>query len=269
MSWVSEYFTIGNKKSSDIGVDGFYIIRTDSGEINRTIIGEKNIIEEKVPYVDKPYFIRTEKSPIEFDLKFSLLDKNFNSDVLQEICDLFAKDRYVPFSSMDFPFIEFYVIATQINLVQFGDYRGWIQVHLRTSSPYGFTQKKDKIIDCTDATPLSPKVFEIYNKSNVQNAYGRYEYFPHLFIYLKNNSTDIQIRNLSNGNYLFGFENLTANESLEVDNELKQITSSTGIPRLGNMLNNHQWLYLGYGKNIFKCYNSCILQFQYQLPVYI
>lgn len=269
MSWVSEYFTINGTKSSDIGVDGFFIIRTDSSEISRTIMGEKSLIEEKISYVDKPYFIRTEKTPIEFDLKFSLLDKEFNSEVLQEICTLFSKDRYVSFSSVDFPFIEFYVIATQMTLVQYGNYQGWIQIHLRTSAPYGFTQKEITTIDCTSATPLSPVTFEIYNKSNVQNAYGKYAYYPYLLIDLKNNNTDIQIRNLSNENYLFGFENLAENESIEIDNELKQITSSTGLPRLGKMLNNHQWLYLGYKKNIFKCYNSCLLQFQCQYPVYI
>jgi hypothetical protein len=269
MSFTSEYFKISGISSSDIGVNGCLLIRTDSSEINRQFMGNKNIVEENIPYKDLSCFYRTSKSPIEFDLKFSLLDKEFTQDRLFEMGLIFAQDKYIPFSSMDYPSINFYVIATSMSLITYGSFQGYIQVHLRTSAPYGFLNEEIKTIDCTNATSLSPITFEIECKSNVQNAYGKYEYYPYLLIDLKNNSNGIQLRNISNGNYLFGFENLQVNESIEVDNQLKHITSNTGLSRLGNMLNNHQWLYLGYGKNIFQCYNSCKLQFQCQYPIYL
>lgn len=268
MSWTSEFFTINGIKSSDIGVGSAMLIRTEA-EINRQFIGNKNIIEEQIPFRDIPYFYRTEKSPIEFDLKFCLLDKEFTPDILFEMGMIFAKDRYINFSSCDFLGVEFFVITTSISLITYGSYTGWLQIHLRTSAPYGFALENIQTFDCTEATSLSPIIFEIFNKSNVQNAYGKYEYCPYLLIDMKGTDTSIELKNLSNSGYIFGFDGLTISESLEIDNEMKQIISNTNQPRLSKMKNNHAWFYLLYGRNLISCNASAIIQMKCRFPVYI
>lgn len=266
MSFTSEYFIIDGIKSSDIGVDGCLLIRTDS-EISRQIIGQKSVVKDIIRYRNIPYFYTTEKNVIEFDLKFSLLDNEFNDDILFELGKIFAKDRYVEFISMDYPGIVFYVIATSIELITYGLYKGWIQVKLENCANFAFSPLEISTFDFTDLTSM--QTFEIYAKFNVQHPKYGYYYFPKLLIDMKGSATSITLLNLSDGNRQFGFTGLSVLESLEIDNELKQITSSTGNNRLDNMINNHAFFRLVYGKNIITVDNPCILQFQCQYPVYI
>jgi phage-related protein len=268
MAWTSDLFIINNIKSSDIGIDGCSLVRTDS-EINRQFIGNKSIIEEKLPYRDTPFFFRTEKSPIEFNLKFSILENTYTSDVLFEIGKIFAKDQYVSFQSCDYLGVQFFVICTSINLVTFGSFKGWFEVNLRTSAPFGFSIPEISTFDCTDATTLSPIIIELYNKTNVSNPYGNYYYYPEIWIDMKGLVTAITITNLSLSAETFGFTGLSALESLYINGDLKQIQSSTGLYRLSNMINNHNFLKLDYGLNRLSVNSSSILQFKISVPIYI
>ena len=168
---------------------------------------------------------------------------------------------------MDYPGIVFYVIATSIELITYGLYKGWIQVKLENCANFAFSPLEISTFDFTDLTSM--QTFEIYAKFNVQHPKYGYYYFPKLLIDMKGSATSITLLNLSDGNRQFGFTGLSVLESLEIDNELKQITSSTGNNRLDNMINNHAFFRLVYGKNIITVDNPCILQFQCQYPVYI
>jgi hypothetical protein len=210
-----------------------------------------------------------EKSPIEFDLKFCLGDREITPDLLFEMGQIFAKDHYVSFQSCDYLGVEFFVIATSINLITFGNYAGWLEIKLRTSAPYAFSKELVPTIDCTKATSSSPITFKIDCKSNVQNAYGKYEYYPYLLIDMKNSNTSITLTNISYGGRKFGFTGLTANESIEVDNENKRIVSSTNQPRLNKLIENHNWFCLTYGVNYISCNASAVIQVKLRYPVYI
>lgn len=266
MGFTSEYFIIDGIKSSDIGVDGCLLIRTDS-EISRQIIGQKSVVKDIIRYRNIPYFYTVEKGVIEFDLKFSLQDNEFDDIRLFELGKIFAKDKYVEFQSMDYPGIVFYVIATSIELITYGLYKGWIQVKLENCANFAFSPLKISTFDFSDLT--STQTFEIDAKFNVQHPKYGYYYFPKLLIDMKGNATSITLLNLSDGNRQFGFTGLSVLESLEIDNELKQITSSTGNNRFDNMINNHAFFRLVYGKNIITVNTPCVLQFQCQYPVYI
>lgn len=308
ISFTSEYFIIDGKNSSDIGVDGCYLIRTDS-EISYPFMGSKNIVSDKVRYKDIPYFYTVEKQPIEFDLKISLLDKEFNNDVLFDLGNIFAQDKFVEFRSADFWGKVFYVICTEIELITFGSFKGWLNIHIINCAPFCFSEKFVHTIDLTNET--LPYTFEIDAKFNVQNVkYGNY-YFPELEFELVNssiavfddtetiddtyllddthtfdtnydfsvffsylfdlepipNSTSFTLTNMSDGGRAFVFTGLQELENISVNNELKQITSNTGLYRLNNF--NKLWFRLVRGRNLLQIYERCILQIKCQYPLYL
>ncbi|HBY19930.1 MAG TPA: hypothetical protein DEG71_02810 [Clostridiales bacterium] len=266
MSFTSEYFTINGIKSIDIGVNGCYLVRVGNSEINRQIIGGKSLNEEQIPYNDLPYLYRISKQPIEFDLQFSILDKEYSSDTLMELGKIFGGDKYIPFTSCDYPQVQFFVICTSIELITFGLHKGYFSCKLRTSAPYAFALTEISTFDFSDIS--SPTTFTLVNKSNVSDSLGNYYYIPEkILIDLKDTSTEILISNNSDNGREFKFTSLSLLESLTIDNKMGRITSSTGLSRLSNF--NKNFLRLIYGTNNLVCFNKCILQFQSMFPVYI
>ncbi len=267
MSFTSEYFIINNVNSSDIGIGSAKLIRTNA-EINRPIFS-KNIINEKSSFRDVPTFYRTDKQVIEFDLLISLIEDEFTPERIQEFGKIFGGDKHIPFESCDYLGSMFYVIATSMNLITYGSYLGWLQIHIITSAPYSFTKPIIQTFDCTTATPTVPLTITVDNKSNVMHPkYNEYYYEPELEFDLLGSNTAFKIVNVSNGGEIFEFTNLTALESIYVNNDLKQIVSSTGNYRLSK-LTNKKFFRLAYGVNILKVYGSSMLQIRSQFPLYV
>jgi phage-related protein len=265
LSFTSEFFQINGIKSTDIGVDGCFLIRTES-EISYPLMGEKTIINEKKRNRDIPYHYGVEKNPIEFDLKFSLLDKDFDENRLYEIGKIFAKDEFLEFRSCDFVSKIFYVICTSLRLVTFGTYKGWVEAHMVNIAPYAFSEKI--IIDKDFSDITTPTVFEIENSSNVTNSDGTDYYYPELYIEMSGN-TSITLKNLTDSGRETTFTNINPAETIYIDNQNEIIKSSLGEStyRLSNF--NKNWFRLIYGKNQISCNNPCILKFICQYPIYI
>lgn len=266
MSFTSEYFTIDGIKSTDIGINGCYLIRVGSNEISRQIIGNKNLKEEQIPYRDLPYLYNVSKSPIEFDLQFSILEDEYTSERLIEIGKIFARDKYIPFTSVDYPEVQFFVICTSLELITYGLYKGWFKTHLRTSAGFAFSLLQISTYDFSTIT--SPTSFSIINMSNVSDARGNYYYMPEkILIDLKGTSTGITLTNSSDGGRQFIFTGLQTLESLEIDNKMGRITSGTGLSRLSNF--NKNFFRLINGLNIITCSTAAVIQFQCMFPIYI
>jgi phage-related protein len=266
LSFTSEYFQIDGIKSTDIGVNGCYLVRVGNTEINRQIIGNKSLNEEKIPHNDLSYLYNISKEPIEFDLQFSLLEDEYTPDRLIELGKIFAGDKYVPFISVDYPQVQFFVICTSMNLITFGLKRGYFECRLRTSAPFAFAFTEVSTFDFSTIT--SPTTFILTNKSNVSDAKGNYYYMPEtIYIDLKSTSTGVTITNLSDNARQFIFTGLSTSECLVIDNKMGRITSSTTLARLSCF--NKNWLRLVYGVNQLTCSSKCVLQFHCQYPVYV
>jgi hypothetical protein len=266
MSFTSELFVVDGTKASDIGSDGAVLIRTNA-EINRPIMGQKNIIKDIIRYKNTPYFYTVEKDVLTFELKISLLDKEIDDERLQELAILFGKDRYVSFSSMDYPQYQFYIICTSAELITYGSYKGWVSLKLENFS--GFAVSTLNVITKDFSNLTTTQTFEIDAKFNVMHPkYKEYYYFPKILIDMKGSATSITFSNISDGGRTFGFTGLTTGESLEIENEIKQIESSTGNYRINNLVN-HQWFRLVRGKNLISVNAPCIIQIICQYYVYI
>jgi hypothetical protein len=264
MTWTNKEFIIDNIKSRDIDVKDFVLIRNDA-QIERQIMGNKEIKSESIPYNDLPTFFRTNKSVIEFDILISFIDADFTSDRLQYLGYIFGKDKYVPFQSIDYLDVQYYVMAKSISLVTFGDYKGWVHIHLETNAPYSWSIPQINNYDLSHID--APKIVQIYNKSNVTNAYGENYYYPEVYIDLKGSSTGLIIKNISDSGRETVLTGLNLNESIIINRyNLRQVESSSGIPRLSNF--NKNFLRLIYGKNLLQINNKCQIQIKSQFPIY-
>ena len=56
LAFTNSEFIIDGINSSDIGVDGAYLVRTDS-QITTPLMGEKSILEDSANNQDIPYFL--------------------------------------------------------------------------------------------------------------------------------------------------------------------------------------------------------------------
>jgi hypothetical protein len=266
MSFTSDKFIINGVNSSDIGVDGCYLIRRES-EINRQIMGQRSVVKDTIRYKSLPYFYTTEQNVIEFDLKFSLLEGEFTEDKLYEISSLFSKNNYVEFRSIDYPGVVFFVIATSIELITFGSFQGYLQIHLENCAGHAFSEMMVSTFYFSSLT--TPQIFEIDAKFNVPHPKHGFYYYPELLIDMKGSATAITIIANSDAGRNFGFTNLTPLENLVIDNELKQIISSTDNYRLSNMINSHAWFRLIQNHNIFTVNAPSIIQIKARYPLYI
>jgi len=266
MAFTGMDFIINGVKSSDIGINGCYLVRTNA-EISYPLMGNKTIVEEKVDKRNAPYFYGVETEPLEFDLKFCLLEDRMTPDTLYDLAMVFAKDKYVSFESCDFIGRIFYVICLELNVITYGTYQGWIEAHLRTSSSNAFSNIEIATFDLSDLT--APTEIVITNKSNVMNLkYGEYIYEPQITVDLLDNNTSFTFTNLSNGGEVFGFTGLTANESLTAYNKDRRIVSSTGNPRISKLINKN-WFKLVYGDNRIVIDKKMIVQIRSQFPLYM
>lgn len=259
-------FIIDGIPSSEINVDDCVLIR-DNPQINRQIMGNKSIVENKLHYSDIPTFIRTEKQPMEFTLMVSFLDTELNKNKLIELNKIFSKDIYVPFESSDYPNVVFYVIATSIELVTFSNFKGWYQINLRCNAPHAWLKEELLSFDLSEIT--EPTIIEIENKTNVMHPkWSNYIYEPELWIYMQGNETEIKLENLSDNGRIFEFIDLNIGEELYIHNRKKQIESNVAINRLANLFNKN-WFRLVDGVNEIKVYNKCMLQIRTQFPIYV
>jgi len=260
-------FIIDNIKSSDLGINGVSIIRLDNEmEISTPWIGGKDIIEEKIVRRDMPYFYGTSKQPLEFSLKFSILDDEYTLEVLFQLGKIFGSGKYVSFQSTDFIGKIFYVIATSpINLITYGYYKGWYEVTLRNCAPYAFSLPEISTFNLSHIT--SPTIIEIYSKSNVPDYRGEYYYYPEIHVDLVNDGTDIIITNLSDGGRQTQLIGCNPNDSVYMNGQLKQIHAEN-TPSIFSKFNKN-WFRLIYGLNRIQITHSCKIQFKCQYPLYV
>jgi hypothetical protein len=266
MAWTNTTFIIHNINSEDLHINGVHIVRTD-GQVNTPWISGKSIVEDRVPYKDTPYHYGVQKQPLEFTVLFNILDDEYTEDTLYQLGLVFGQDKYIPFQTTDFLGKIFYVMPTSpISLTTFSNFKGWYEVSFRNKYPYALTLPRISTFDLSTIT--EDTTITLTNESNVMHPKLNDYYFePELWIDLKGSSTSISLINQSDGGREFSFTGLTALELLYVNNQQKQIISSTGLYRLNKF--NKNWFRIYRGENNIVVDNPCILQFKSQFPVYI
>lgn len=241
---------------------GLQIITLDTGFRNIPMVSGKNIIEDEVPRVNSPYFYRAKFQPLTFSLSFTTLDGVLDTEQLYDICSWLFPTSYKPFISSESPSKMLYCMGiNQSDFMTNGiNSQGYFTIEFRCRDPYYLTLPQINNFDLSANTTYTN--IQVTNYSNVTDYY-----YPEIEFELLDNATGIEIYNLNDGNRKFAFTSLTLLESVYVNNDKKQIISSTGNYRYDKLVDK-KWLKLVRGVNNLKVVGKCNLQFRCQFPIF-
>lgn len=267
MSFTNLGFTFDGRQSEEFPI---YIVKIDSGMFSTEIGGEKSMQYSKVPYRDNIYYYRTDLSNMTFSITISPLEELWTEELKFELFRWLGSRQPKEFKTTDFMGKLCYCICTNaLEIVTNGIQQGYMTLNFEATTCSWLADIMRVVCDLSDITTPTFINPPIENKTNVMHPlYNDYIYLPKLNIDMKG-ATSITLTNYSLNGETFGFTGLQSNESLEIDNDLKKIKSSTGLSRINNMINNHCWFKLAYGVNQILVSSPCILEFIMQPPIYL
>ncbi len=252
---MSTGFWFDGQDSDDYGL---HIIRFDRGFFPMPYISSQDIIEESVAGQHVDYFFGTKKQPYQFDITFSLLDKEFTLDEKNKIAKWLIKEEYKPFQiklesdgegESDVKAKTYYVIATnQSDFMSAGNRKGYFTISFRSNAPWAYQGEKPLVrtIKESNLSTLVNGKFVINNLSNVTRFY-----YPEIEFKIPNpdNINTIELKNKKIPDKIFelniGNKGGSNEERIYIDNEREKIISNnsdTTINRLGDF--NKKWLCL-------------------------
>ncbi|MGV2640145.1 hypothetical protein GNF86_01645 [Clostridium perfringens] len=252
------YFEFDGKKSKDRNLK-MVVIDNKSEEDKFGV--EQEIIEEDNG-TDTPLFLGIKRKPQ--SLKISIMKMNkysrplpYTDKELDEICRWLFKKEYKPFIPWDNTGMVYYVIFTKgtdfFNCAK----EGYINLEMRLNAPYGYSNLFNN-----DYRIKGEKVIDIYNGSDIDNFI-----YPDIEFELRDNSTDLTIKNLSLGETM-EFNNLVSNDHIMIYNEgLKDMVSLKDKSRNIFQHSNKQFIKLQYGLNRIQVKGNCRIRFLYQYPI--
>jgi phage-related protein len=225
-------------------------------------VAEREIIEEKIPGRDKPYFQGIERSPLSFPLRFAVnkdyLEDSYLDDVdLNAIARWLTPDYYKPLYFTDEPDKIYYCMPVQdFSYVHNGLKEGYVELTMRCADSYVYSPPIISSVYDYSNNPSSGTELIISNEGDVTIK-------PTIYI-IKIGDGDISIVNKTNGNQELKFTGLADNENLMIDCENEDIvTNLVDVYRYEN--HNDVFLELVRGENYLQIYGNCKLQWKYEL----
>jgi len=244
---------------------GIYIV-TDGGETTAPFGTGRSIVEQKVTGNPKPYFHTLEEEPLQFQLTF-YNENGWSKENRLDFARWIIQEYYADFSSGDdydeyedeYNIIYKVICIDRPEKIMHGNVPNLITLNFRCDSPWAYTKQEELEFDYS--TNSGKPVFEIEAEHN-----NNKKYYPEIEIELKSTTTAITLTNITTG-LAFTFTGLTAGETLYINNEKKQIISSTSSYRLDKF--NKNWFYLEYGENEIELSPSAtkaVITFRTQYP---
>jgi hypothetical protein len=266
MSFHELYFEFDNKKSEEFPI---YIVSIDSGMIDTEISGSRSLKYEKTAYNDDIFFYKTDVDTMKFSITISPLEGAWTEELKFELFKWLYSRTPKPFKSCDFLGKMCYCVCTNaLSLTTNYLKNGYMKLEFECTTNYWLSDIQRIVKDLSDITV--PTFIDIECKTNVMHPlYNEIVYLPKINIDLKGSSNKITLTNYSYNGEQFGFTGLSINESLEIDNNLKKVKSSTGLNRINNMISNHSWCKLTYGLNHILISDPCVIEFVLQVPIYL
>lgn len=251
-------FKFNDKISSEFGL---YLASLDTGTKNAPFAVERNIIEEKVPHNPIPYFYGIEEQTLSFQLTMYRDEEELDYDTRVEIVRWLFQDEYKPLISEDHPYIVYNcIVVDKPEKILIGNMPRLITINFKCDAPWAWSPILSATHDLSNNT--TSQILKLENKSNIVKYY-----YPEIWITSLDGGT-ISLVNYSDGGREFKFNNLQTNETIYVNNRLKQIeTDVADIYRLKDF--NRTWLRLGYGINQIAVTGKCLIKTKMQYPIAI
>ena len=262
----SQYFIYDGKTSSEMNL---YNVRVNhSGFVETPLWGRTNIQEETSKKRLTSYFYGVTREPIEFKVQFALADesmqpKEWATEERYNISKWLVPNTYKEFQTNDDLSKRYYAMITNEVNLNLMNTEGYIELTFRTNSSFAWSQVYENEFDLSEN--VTTTIIQLENKSNVVEYYR-----PMIEIELVDGETNVQLKNLTNGNKIFKFEGLTANEivGIDCDNEIMK-SNLFGNNPFGkfNVGIKKYWLDLSYGINEIKVTGKCKISVKSQFPI--
>ena len=264
----SQFFIYDGIKSSDMDL---HIMRIDhSGFIETPYTGSVDIKQEKVAKKHTPYFFGVERDNIEFTVQLVLMDKynqprKWSSQERYKIAKWLFHDEYKEFISSDDIGKRYFCIATSDSNLNLINTQGFLEVTFTCNAPYGFSPVYVESFDLTGNTTST--IIEIENKSNILT-----RYYPKLEIEYPSmtgfaDSTNVTLKNLSDGGREFKLTDVKKGETYSFDNENRIIKSSRQVNLNPLTHFNRNWLNLVYGVNQIEVSGKVNIYLKMEYPI--
>ena len=235
MIFSSNNFTFNNIYSKDMNI---HIVSEDSDVLNEYGV---------------PFDIDSEEN--EITISFCYADNNtplkWDYDTTVDFLGWVITDDYYEFISEDNEGIIYYLKGIGYTKRFANDMTGIIDVTFRMLSPYGYKHYIRQI-------SKNEKNFNVYNYSNVDNAYKP-------VITLSEISSD-SITNTTT-NVELTINNLTSSDKIYIDNMMGTITDSKNRNRLND--SNRNWITLQMGLNKISVNGTCVVKVESYYPVMV
>lgn len=233
--------TLGSSGDESFGVGGIELIEEDTG----------NEIRD---------FYKVQRTPLTFSLTIMSEDE-WTLEKRKTIASWLLQDSYKPLISDDEPTVIYDCICIDSpQKILIGNTMHGIDLTFRCNSPYGHLEEVVSEYTVT-STPLSITI------DTTLSNYDQYITEVEIEFTLTGSNTDISIKNVSDSNKTLTFEDLTALETVYINNgKRKEILSSLDLERSSN--SNLLWFRLVPNTvNEITITGECNIEFRYKLPV--
>lgn len=202
---------------------------TEKDMYKEELSGSRELISEKIPGRDQPYFYKVDHGVLEFDMVLAFED-SIKENELKDVVNWLYQDNYnkLEFGTSTEDVFQnrfFYVIFTNKPTVKYvitqddsGEdvIMGYLKLHAKCNSSTGF-EEKETLFTGTETTDGDPSTSEY--EITLDNTGGALSLLYH--IELKGNGSEITLNDIS-----YGTEPTT--ETLTIKNDIKSIESTSG-----------------------------------------
>lgn len=262
-------FYFDGTPSDELGV---YSVSINTADDTMPILGGQTMASQSVIEHDYSTFIRTTKENIRLNMFFTLLpscdesgnevggNESFTPERLRTLSKYFA--RSVPVELMveeDTSKIIRVVPTGGIEIVRFGEMKGYFQIVFQATTPYWMTPLEVRAFDLSAGDS-----FTIINGRNIQDKHGNYDIHPK--IVMKNivtQSPNLVLHNTTTGKQII-FTDVVANDTISMHH---RILSSELDPHIFHKWNK-QPFYLSENQNTLTVNNDCVIDIHLQYPIF-
>ena len=268
-NFVGKKFTFNGETSDSHNV--ILVKVGESGMVNTSIGGGREVREEYVSTRDIPFFYRgVMNTPRNLSITITLNTPatpslTWTTAIKADIFAwLYGPRQYCDFISEDFgsDFVEKIIFTSPLELTTADLQNGYVTLSAQ-ALPHRYSPVQASAPIATASPPLT---FYVNSLQNVANANGDYYFYPQLNITVGTGVTSFTLTNVTDSSRVFSITGLTAGEKLVIKNDLKIIESDTHTNLVGN-LSGHRWFRLLPGVNQITLSTAATVVVTAQYPI--
>ena len=256
-------FYFDGQSSKDLGI---YIVGINGAEDTMPLFGGQSYTSQDVIGHDYETFIRTKKDNIKITLYFSLCEEDgnesFDTNKQYTIGKFFARSIPFEFKVEENMLKVLYIVPTSgIELVRFGEMKGYFQITFQATTPYWMTPMDIQVFNLTAAA--GGNTFSVYNGRNIQDKYGNYDIYPKIELRFGMKSVPNFI--LTHGARQITINNFLVNDTVTLHHRM--ITSALDANNIFMKWNKNPFV-LSEGNNVMSVNNDCTVNVHLQYPIF-